>query len=95
MQNYKSQLMKQPTQKNIVGAKHERTILLSSELDVKLTTVKQNMTILGPPIDIHTVRNVLFGLVPSHVEKYGQYPDFEITRVRSIHHRVKLFPPVL
>ena len=52
--------------------------------------MKQNVKISGPPIDIHTVRSVLFGLVPSHKERYGQYSNFQIIRVRSLYHRVKL-----
>ena len=76
--------------RNVTGAKHGRTILLSSELDATLRTMKQNMRISGPLINIHTVRSVLFGLVTSHVERYRQYADFHITWVRSLYHRVKL-----
>ena len=79
--------------KNIIGGKDGRTILLSSELGAKLTTMKENMRTSSPPSNIHTVRSVLFGLVPYHVEKYEQNLDFEVTRVRLLYHCVKLFSP--
>ena len=50
------------------------------------------MRISGAPINIHTARGVLAGVVRSDVEKYGQYLDFQVTRpwVRSLYHRMKM-----
>ena len=50
------------------------------------------MRISGAPINIHTARGVIAGVVRSDVEKYRQYPDFQVTRswVRSLYHRMKM-----
>ena len=52
----------------------------------------QNMRIQGAPINIYTVCDVLAGLVPSDVEKYGHYLDFQATRpwVRTLYYRIKM-----
>ena len=86
-------MAQQPTQKNVViGAKRGRPTLLSSELDAKLRAMIQHMRISGAPINIHTVRGILAGLVHSDVERYGHYLDFQVTRVwvASLYHRMKL-----
>ena len=90
---YKSQLLQQQTkEKIIIGLKCRGPTLVSSELDTKLRTMIQNIRISSAPINIHTVQDVLAGLVPSDVEKYGQYLDFQVTRpwVRSLYHCMKM-----
>ena len=77
---YKSQLTEHPNPNCIViGAKRGRPTLLSAELDAKLQAMIENLRMSGAPINLHTVRGVLAGLVRSDVEKYGHYLDFQVT----------------